>query len=82
MGTFTYVIKDEAGVHARPAGELVKKVKGLSCAVTIQKGEKVVDASRLMAIMGLCIKKGDEITVAADDEETLEELKRFFEENL
>lgn len=82
MGKFTYVIKDEAGIHARPAGVLAKMAKSASCAVTIRKGEKEVDASRLMAVMGMCVKKGDEITVSADDENTLEELKKFFEENL
>lgn len=27
MGQFHYVIKDEVGIHARPAGMLVKLVK-------------------------------------------------------
>ena len=29
MKTFTYTIKDELGIHARPAGMLVKEVKKL-----------------------------------------------------
>ena len=38
MKTFTYTIKDSAGIHARPAGNLVKLVKGLDSKVMIEKG--------------------------------------------
>ena len=72
MGSFHYVIKDEIGIHARPADS----------AVTITKGEKTVDASKLMAVMGLGVKKGDEIVISTDNTEDLEILKKFFEENL
>lgn len=82
MGKFVYVIKDEIGLHARPAGLLVKMAKESGCAVTVRKGENEVDATRLMALMGMGVKKGDEITVSADDEEVLAKLKKFFEENL
>lgn len=82
MAQFTYVITDEVGIHARPAGLLVKAVKAAGCAVTITKGGKSVDASKLMAVMGLGVKKGDEVTVAADDEQVLGQLKEFFEQNL
>lgn len=82
MGQFTYVINDEVGIHARPAGLLVKLAKGASCAVSLTKGEKTVDASKLMAVMGLGVKKGDTVTVAADDDAVLAELKKFFDENL
>lgn len=82
MGQFSYVIKDEVGIHARPAGLLVKMVKSGSSAVTIRKGEKEVDASKLMAVMSLGAKKGDEVIVFSDDEATLENVKKFFEENL
>ncbi len=82
MGEFRYVIRDEIGIHARPAGMLVKLAKGAGCAITISKGDKSVDATRLMAVMGLGVKKGDEVIVAADDEAVLNNLKKFFEENL
>ena len=35
MKTFSYTVKDEIGIHARPAGNLVKLIKGFSSAVTI-----------------------------------------------
>ncbi len=37
MKQFTYTIKDELGVHARPAGLLVKLAKKYASKVTIEK---------------------------------------------
>lgn len=86
MLSFNYVIKDKMGIHARPAGLLVKKVKGLDSTVSIVKGEKTVNAGKLMAVMGLGIKGGEEITVmiegGADEAANFEIMKTFFEENL
>lgn len=85
MKTFNYVITDEAGIHARPAGILVKEVKKYTSKVTISAGAKSVDASKLMAIMSMGIKKGAEvtITVEGEDEDTAAAaLETFFQENL
>ena len=82
MAEFLYTITDELGLHARPAGILVKKVRELGEGVTLTKGEITVDASKLFAIMGLGIKCGETVSVAAENDKTLAELKKFFEENL
>ena len=52
---------------------------GMRIAVTITKGDKSIDAGRLIAVMGLGIHQGDEVIVSADDEEVLAKLKYFFE---
>ncbi|MDD6268690.1 MAG: HPr family phosphocarrier protein [Oscillospiraceae bacterium] len=85
MKTFTYTIKDELGIHARPAGMLAKTAKALDSEVTITKGDKTVGAAKLMALMGLGIKCGDTITVTANggnEDAALEEIKSFLEANL
>ena len=85
MKTFHYTIKDAQGIHARPAGELVKLVNGLSSKVTIEKAGKVAEAKRLFAIMGLAVKAGDEITIGidgGDEEGSAAMVQKFFEENL
>lgn len=85
MTAFEYTIKDELGIHARPAGVLVKTAKATGCKVTIEKGEKSADASRLLAVMGMGIKQGDSVKVTCEGEneaEASEKLKAFFEENL
>lgn len=57
MKQFTYTIKDELGVHARPAGLLVKLAKKYSSKVTLEKNGKTCDMRKLMAVMGLGIKQ-------------------------
>lgn len=71
MKKFTYVITDKAGIHARPAGTVVKKAKGFESSITVRLGEKEADAANLLALMSMGIKYGDEITVEAEgaDEE-------------
>ena len=85
MKEFSYKIKDEVGIHARPAGLLVKAATGFGADIKLFKGEKSADAKKIFSVMGLGAKKDDEIriTVEGDDEERVaEELKKFFEENL
>lgn len=85
MRTFEYVIKDELGIHARPAGLLAKIAKTLDSTVIVAKGEKSAAATKLMALMSMGIKCGDTVTVTIDggDEEKSEQvMKKFFESNL
>ncbi len=72
MKSFTYTIKDANGIHARPAGNLGKLVKTFTdTKVTVEKGGKSVDVTKLMMLMGLGIKCGDTVTfnVEGGDEE-------------
>ena len=40
MKKLEYVIRDEIGIHARPAGELVKEAKKYNSRITISKDGK------------------------------------------
>ena len=85
MKEFTYTIKDEQGIHARPASILAKEAKKYESSITISKGEKTVDVTRLMAVMGLCVKCGLDVRVeidGADEEAAFEGMKAFIVENL
>ncbi len=85
MIDFEYVIKDEIGIHARPAGLLSKLAKDYKSEITVSKGEKTVPATKLMALMGLGIKYGDRIKVSvtgADEDVAYAKIKKFFEDNL
>ena len=85
MKEFTYVITDKEGIHARPAGELVKEAAAFPCSVTIAKGDKEVDAKRIFGVMGLGAKCGEEITVRTDGEkedEAIAALEAFLKSNL
>lgn len=85
MKEFKYVVKDALGIHARPAGLLIKKAGEFPCAVTISKGDKEVDAKRILGVMGLGAKCGEEIVIRADgdkEEDAILALAKFVEENL
>ncbi len=85
MKTFEFTVKDELGIHARPAGLLVKEVKKYESTVTIEKAGKKVDASKLMMVMAMAVKCGETVTVevdGADEEVACAGIQKFFEENL
>ena len=86
MKSFEYTITDPVGIHARPAGNLVKQIKTYAdSTVTITKNGKSVNALKLMALMSLGVKKGETVTVAVeggDEEKVAAELEAFFKANL
>lgn len=86
MKEFEFVVTDPVGIHARPAGNLVKEIKKYANSkISLTKGEKTVDGLRLMAVMGLGVKQGDTVkfTVDGGDEETVaESLSAWLKENL
>ncbi|MEG0962142.1 MAG: HPr family phosphocarrier protein [Lachnospiraceae bacterium] len=85
MKTLTYIITDSNGIHARPAGLLVKEAGKFESKITIAKEGKTVDAKRIMALMSLGVKMGHEVTLTIegnDEEEAFTALERFLKENL
>lgn len=85
MKDFKYTIKDELGIHARPAGLLVKQASAFKSTITVDTGTKQADAKKIMALMGSGVKKGMTITCRAegpDETEAIAALKKFFEDNL
>ncbi|MBP5198822.1 MAG: HPr family phosphocarrier protein [Lachnospiraceae bacterium] len=85
MTEFNYTIKDPAGIHARPAGLFVKEAAAFDGTVTIGKNGKDVDAKRILGVMSLGVKSGEQITVKVDgagEKEVADKLKAFLEANL
>lgn len=85
MKEFKYVITDELGIHARPAGLLVKEAAKFQSDIKIKKGEKEADAKRIFGIMGLAAKKGDEIVLTADgadEADAIAVIEEFLKANL
>ena len=85
MKNFSYTIKDEIGIHARPAGLLAKKAKEFQRVVTLEKDGKTAAATKLMAIMGMGVKCGDTVNVTvegADEETAAAAMEEFFKANL
>lgn len=85
MKEFTYQITAPLGLHARPAGLLVKQAKQYRSRILLSANGKECEATRLMMLMAMCIKCGTpvRVTVEGEDEDTCAaELKQFFEQNL
>lgn len=85
MKEFRHIIADPEGIHARPAGELVKLLKEYKSVVTINMDGKSADARRIFAVMGLGVKQGQEILITAEGEDEAEAvvaLESFFQNKL
>lgn len=85
MKNFSYVITDPEGIHARPAGQLVKLVKSFNSTIMISKDGKSVKASKTLGVMSLGAKQGStvEFTFEGDDEDAAcEAVSKFMQENL
>ncbi len=82
---FHYIVRDKVGIHARPAGLLVKEAAKYKSTIEIGKGEEKGNAKRIFSIMGMNICCGDEVTVyitGEDENEAFEGLQLFFQKNL
>lgn len=85
MKELKYVITDLEGIHARPAGLLVKAAKEFACDIKIAKDAKEMNCKAIFGIMGLGVKKGDEVTITfdgEDEESAYEALSDFMAKNL
>ena len=81
MKEFQYTVKDACGIHARPAGLLVKVAKGFASTATLEKDGKSCDLRKLMALMGM----GDTVTVKVegdDEAAAAEAIQKFLTENV
>lgn len=85
MKEFKYVIKDEIGIHARPAGQMVKVAKTFTSKITLESNGKSADATKLMNLMSLGVKHGNEVIVKAegeDEEAAIVRMEEFMKANL
>lgn len=86
MKQFTYTIQDAMGIHARPAGLLVKAAAAYKdTVIKISSNGKEADVKRIMAIMSMGVKQGAEVTVTCeggDEEAAAAAMETFFKENL
>ena len=85
MKEFQYTITDPEGIHARPAGLLIKEAAKFKSAITLEKAGKTADAKRIFAVMDLAAKKGETLTVKVDGEDedaACTAMVSFLKENL
>lgn len=85
MKEIKHVIADPLGMHARPAGMLVKAAAPFVSQITVTAPTGTADAKRLMALMRLAAKQGMELTITiegADEAQAAAALRAFLITNL
>ena len=85
MLKITHKIKDQNGIHARPAGLLATECKKFKSEILIEKDGKKANAVKIFELMSLCVKCGEEITITIngeDEAKAFDELAIFLEKNL
>ena len=70
MKQFTYVITDPVGIHARPAGLLVREAKEYKSEILMAKDGKSAPATKLTALM---VTGRDEAAASAGIEQFLKD---------
>jgi phosphocarrier protein len=79
---FSYKVTDSSGLHAQPVTRIAMVCMQHESNVEVVYGSKVADGSDALALMGLYVKCGEEITFyieGVDEEETIEELKTILD---
>ena len=85
MKEFIYTVTDPQGIHARPAGELVKLAKEFTSSVTISKDGKSGDCKKIFGVMALAVKCGNEVTITVegeDEEAAAAKIEEFMKSNM
>ena len=85
MREFTYVVTDTQGIHSRPAGLFVNEALKYNCSIKISKDGKEADAKRILGVIKLGVKFGDEVTLrceGSDEDEAIGKMSRFMQENM
>jgi phosphocarrier protein len=85
MMTKNIVITNKIGIHARPAGLIVKECKKFESIMTIKKNNVEADMKSIYSLMKLQVKQGDSVTIEADgpdEAQALEDIVFLINTNL
>lgn len=82
MQSITVEVKNEYGIHARPASLLVELANKFQSEITITKDERTVTAKSVMNVLLLAAGKGSKLILTAtgpDEAQALRELRELIE---
>jgi phosphocarrier protein HPr len=74
-------VRNELGLHARPAGQLAQAAQGYSSEVRLVHGDQKVDAKSILDILTLALPRGAVLRLEAegpDAEAALQHLESLF----
>ncbi len=78
------VVKNQVGLHARPATFFIQKSNEFKSSIWVEKEDRRVNAKSLLGVLSLGITKGTEITIitdGTDEKEAIDALEKLIESN-
>ena len=62
-------VKNQVGLHARPATFFIQKANEFKCGIWVENDERRVNAKSLLGVLSLGIAKGMTVTLIADGQD-------------
>jgi len=84
MKSISVIVKNETGLHSRPADVFVRTSKLYQSTIEVAKGEKKANAKNIIKLILINVCENDQITISADgpdEDEALNDLKILVESN-
>ena len=75
MYTREITVKNEVGLHARPATYFIQKANEFKSGIWVEKEERRVNAKSLLGVLSMGIMDGSTISLIADGEDETEALE-------
>lgn len=79
------IIKNQTGLHLRPAGIVCRTAMQYKCHITLAHEDTVANAKSVLSVLGASVKAGDELEITCegvDEQEAMEALVKLFESGL
>ena len=78
-------VKNQTGLHLRPAGILCRTAMLYKSHITLVYGDVTANAKSVLSVLGAGVKAGDELEITcegADEQEAMEAMVNLFESGL
>ena len=72
-------IKNNVGLHARPATFFIQRANSFKCSIWVEKDDRKVNAKSLLGVLSLGIAKGMPVLISADGADENEALDSLCE---
>ena len=69
MYSKTAAVKNQVGLHARPATFFIQKANEYKSSIWVEKDERKVNAKSLLGVLSMGIAKGMTVTLIADGQD-------------
>lgn len=79
------LVKNQSGLHLRPAGILCRTAMLYKSHITISHGDTTANAKSVLSVLGAGVKTGDELEITCegvDEQEALNAMVELFESGL